>query len=107
MHKTGLSFSGSYQDFPGAGAEIIGISSNSEESHRSFSFHQQVPFILLGDKTSELSNHFGVPDDLFGILPCRITYLFNKQVIIEYIFNFQIRIKKHNTEAPGILKELN
>jgi len=105
--KQACAFRDHYQDFLDAGAEVIGISSDSEESHVSFAGHHNLPFILLSDKGSLLRKQFGVPTDMMGLLPGRVTYIVNKQGVIEYIFNSQIRIKKHITEALRILKELN
>jgi len=104
--KQACAFRDHYQDFKDAGAEVIGISSDSEDSHGSFADHHKLPFILLSDKGGELRSQFGVPADLFGLLPGRVTYIVDKQGIIKYIFNSQIRIEKHISEALRILKEL-
>ena len=97
--KQACAFRDHYQDFLDAGAEVIGISSDSEESHGSFVDHYGLPFILLSDKGGELRNKFGVPASLLGLIPGRVTYIVDKQGIIKYIFNSQIRIEKHITEA--------
>jgi len=104
--KQACAFRDHYQDFLDAGAEVIGISSDSEESHGSFANHHRLPFILLSDKGGELRNKFGVPADLLGLIPGRVTYIVDKQGIIKYIFNSQIRIEKHITEALRVLREL-
>ena len=104
--KQACAFRDHYQDFLDAGAEVIGISSDSEESHRSFSYHHRLPFVLLSDKGGELRDKFGVPASLLGLIPGRVTYVVDKQGTIKYIFNSQIRIRKHITEALRILKEL-
>jgi len=104
--KQACSFRDHYQDFQDAGAEVIGISSDSDESHGSFTDHHRLPFILLSDKDGNLRNKFGVPDDLFGMLPGRVTYVIDRQGAIRHIFNSQMRIEKHITEALRILKEL-
>lgn len=104
--KQACAFRDSYQDFLDAEAEVIGISSDSEESHGSFVDHHHLPFILLSDKGGKLRNQFGVPTNLLGLLPGRVTYIIDKQGIIKFMFNSQIRIEKHITEALRILKEL-
>src|SRR6266436_1895457 len=43
-------FRDSYEVFQEAGAEVIGISSDSEASHRQFASKYKLPFILLSDK---------------------------------------------------------
>lgn len=105
--KQACAFLDHYQDFKDAGAEVIGISSDSEESHGSFADHHNLPFILLSDNGGKLRDQLGVPADLLGLLPGRVTYIVDKQGIVKYIFNSQIKIEKHITEALRILKELN
>lgn len=104
--KQACAFRDHYQDFQDAGAEVVGISSDSEESHGSFADHHKLPFILLSDKDGELRKQFGVPADLFGMLPGRVTYVVDKQGVVKYIFNSQLRIDKHISESLRILKEL-
>jgi peroxiredoxin Q/BCP len=104
--KQACAFRDQYQDFIDAGAEVIGISSDSEESHGSSAVHHNLPFILLSDKGGELRTQFGVPDDLFGLLPGRATYIVDKLGIIRFIFNSQIRIDKHIAESLRVLNEL-
>lgn len=104
--KQACAFRDSYQDFVDAGAEVIGISSDDEESHSNFAGHHRLPFVLLSDKDKTVRNLFGVPTDMFGLLPGRVTYIVDKLGVIRYIFNSQIRIEKHITEALRILKEI-
>ena len=105
--KQACAFRDHYQDFKDAGAEVIGISSDSEDSHGSFADHHKLPFILLSDKDGLLRKEFGVPGDLLGLIPGRVTYIVDKQGTVKYIFNSQIRIEKHITEALRILKALD
>jgi len=105
--KQACSFRDHYPDFKDAGAEVIGISSDTADSHGSFADHHNLPFILLSDKDGLLRKEFGVPGNLLGLLPGRVTYIVDKQSIIRYIFNSQIWIEKHITEALRILKGLD
>jgi len=77
--KQACAFRDHYQDFKDAGAEVIGISSDSEESHGSFADHHNLPFILLSDKGGKLRDQLGVPTDLPGFLLGRIAYIVDKQ----------------------------
>lgn len=104
--KQACAFRDHYLDFQDAGAEVIGISSDSEESHMKFVDHYKLPFILLSDKNRKLRELFGVPDDIFGLLPGRVTYIVDKQGIVRFVFNSQMRIDKHITESLRILNEL-
>jgi peroxiredoxin Q/BCP len=43
------SFRDSYEDFKAAGAEVIGISSDTKRSHEGFASRHSLPFVLLSD----------------------------------------------------------
>ena len=49
---------------------------------------------------------FGVPTNLLGLLPGRVTYVVNKEGKVVFLFNSQIQAEKHIDEAIRILKEL-
>ena len=96
-----------YEDFIEAGAEVIGISSDSAESHKNFANHHRLPFTLLSDPDKKVRKAFNVPTNLFGLLPGRVTYIVDKKGIIRHIFNSQFNIDKHISEALNILRKLN
>lgn len=91
------SFRDQYQDFKDLGAEIIGISSDSVASHEQFAKRYKLPFILLSDSGKKLRKMFGVPSDLLGLIPGRVTYVADKDGVIQMAFNSmssKIHIKK-------------
>jgi thioredoxin-dependent peroxiredoxin len=75
-----------YQEFKEAGAEVIGISSDTVQSHLKFKSKYNLPFILLSDNDKKLRKLFGVPNDLL-FLPGRETFIVDKEGIIKMIFN--------------------
>lgn len=75
-----------YQEFKQAGAEVIGISSDTVQSHLKFKSKYNLPFILLSDNDKKLRKLFGVPNDLL-FLPGRETFIVDKEGIIKMIFN--------------------
>src|SRR5690606_704388 len=77
--KEACTFRDNYQDFKDYGAEVIGISSDSEEKHRKFVISYNLPYILLSDKDKEVRHLFGVKNNFFGLFPGRETYVFNKE----------------------------
>ena len=94
-----------YDVFTNLGAEVLGVSSDSLESHKSFATHHGLPFLLLSDKEGKVRKLYGVPSTM-GILPGRVTYIIDKKGIIRHIFNSQYKPKKHIEEALKILEEL-
>jgi len=99
------SFRDQYQDFQDLGAEVIGISSDSEASHQKFSKQYKLPFILLSDNDKKVRNLFGVPAGLFGLIPGRVTYVADKQGIIKMIFD-SVLATKHIPKALEAIKRL-
>jgi thioredoxin-dependent peroxiredoxin len=97
-------FRDSYEVFKDAGAEIIGVSSDSVESHRQFAKEHQVPFILLSDIDGIIRKRFGVPT-AFG-LPGRVTYIIDRQGIVRRIFFSQFTAEKHVAQALQMLQAI-
>jgi len=48
-----------WSDYKATGAEIVGISTDSVESHKKFSEKKQFPFKLLSDVDAEVVNKYG------------------------------------------------
>src|SRR5271166_6434982 len=84
------SFRDSHEAFREAGAEVIGVSSDSSDSHRKFAGRYGLPFRLLSDPKGELRSRFGVPKTL-GLLPGRVTYLIDRHGIVRHIFSSQLQ----------------
>lgn len=98
-------FRDNYEAFKDAGAEVIGVSSQSVESHDKFASLYMLPFILLSDEDGKVRKLYGVPST-FGVLPSRVTYIIDKKGMVRYIFNSQLNPTKHIEEALRILKEI-
>ena len=103
--REACTFRDNYEVFKDLGAEVIGISSQDVESHRSFSSHYNLPFILVSDKDSKVRELYGVPSTM-GVLPGRVTYIIDKEGIIRHIFSSQFQPEKHIKEAIDVLKKL-
>ena len=98
-------FRDAYQVFSDAGAEVVGVSSDSVESHRGFAQHHRLPFILLSDTHGALRKRYGVPTTL-GMIPGRVTYIIDRRGIVRHIFSSQIQAEKHVAEALETLRAL-
>jgi thioredoxin-dependent peroxiredoxin len=95
-------FRDSYEVFKDTEAEVIGVSSDSVESHRQFAKEHQLPFILLSDVEGVIRKRYGVPT-AFG-LPGRVTYIIDRQGIVRRIFFSQFTSKRHVDEALETLQ---
>lgn len=103
--KEACGFRDAYEDFVRAGAVVIGVSSDSTESHRAFAHNHRLPFQLLSDTDGSLRKAFGVPNTLW-ILPGRVTFVIDKDGIVRHVFNSQLAANRHVTEAMDMARHL-
>jgi len=97
------SFRDAYQDFKDAGAEVIGISSDSEEQHQGFADKYRLPFVLVADEGGRVRKDYGVPKSM-GFLPGRVTYVIDPEGIVRHVFNSQLKVHKHVDEALAVIR---
>jgi len=98
-------FRDAYADFVDAGAVVVGVSGDSEQSHREFAAAHDLPFVLVSDPKGAIREALGVPKTL-GILPGRTTYVIDKQGIVQLVFNAPLAAKGHVREALQVVKRL-
>jgi peroxiredoxin Q/BCP len=102
--KEACSFRDQYQDFQDAGAAVIGVSSDSSESHRKFAAKHRLPFTLLADRGGKLRRLYGVPATL-GLLPGRVTFVIDGAGVVRHVFNSQLDATRHVREALEVLRK--
>jgi peroxiredoxin Q/BCP len=98
-------FRDSYEVFKEFGAEVIGVSSDSTESHRGFAARYGLPFTLLSDAEGKVRKLYSVPST-FGIIPGRVTYIIDTRGIVRHIFSSQMNPRKHIDEAVGVMRSI-
>lgn len=99
------SFRDHYDVFTEAGAEVIGVSSDSVESHDKFAQHYSLPFTLVSDKGGVVRKRYGVPATM-GLLPGRVTYVIDRSGVVRHVFNSQVNIGAHIKNALRVVQEL-
>ncbi|KAI3944148.1 hypothetical protein MKW92_015684 [Papaver armeniacum] len=104
--KQACAFRDSYEKFKKAGAQVVGISGDSPESHKEFARKYRLPYTLLSDEGNKVRKEWGVPSDLFGTLAGRQTYVLDKNLVVQYIYNNQFQPEKHIDETLKILESL-
>lgn len=102
--KEACSFRDSYEEFKELGAEVIGISGDSTESHAKFADKYKLPYIFLADESKKAREAFGVKPSLLGLLPGRETFVFDNQGILLHKFN-SMNSNRHMPEALTVLKK--
>jgi thioredoxin-dependent peroxiredoxin len=91
-------FRDSHQDFTDAGAVVIGVSSDSVESHKAFAAKHNLPFTLLSDEGGNVRKQWGVARSM-GILPGRVTFVIDPDGVVRKVFSSQFRAAAHQSEA--------
>ncbi|HAN46106.1 MAG TPA: peroxiredoxin [Cyanobacteria bacterium UBA8156] len=99
------SFRDRYTEFQTAGAEVLGISSDSEVSHQQFARRHNFPFVLLSDRNGEVQKLYDAK--ALWILPGRITYVIDKEGIIRYAFDSMLDFAGHVAQSLRILQTLS
>jgi peroxiredoxin Q/BCP len=94
-----------YDAFASAGAEVVGISSDSLASHESFAGKHKLPMTLLSDADGSVRKLFGVKSTL-GIMPGRATFVIDRGGVVRHVFVSQLRAGKHVEEALTVVQRL-
>lgn len=98
------SFRDNYEDFVNIGATVVGISSDSVKSHAKFAKNRNLPYTLLSDKDRKAEKAFGVKRNFLGLVPGRVTFVFNSKGRIVHTFSSQTNPTQHIFEALKVLK---
>src|SRR3954464_14231066 len=72
-----------WEDYAATGAEGVGISTNSVESHKSFAEHHQLPLRLLSDVDRKVADTYGAQSLIPGKV-ARSVFIVNRQGMITY-----------------------
>jgi thioredoxin-dependent peroxiredoxin len=100
--KEACAFRDEHEEFGKLDAEVIGVSSDSVESHRGFAEKHDLSFTLLSDEGGKVRRMYGVPNT-FGIIPGRVTYVIDEAGVVRHVFSSQMEAVKH---VEGALKSL-
>lgn len=102
--KEACTFRDNWDKVIAKGATIIGISSDSQETHARFKKEHDLPFTLVSDEDHAIRKSYGI-DGRF--IPPRTTFVIDKRGKIRDIFNSQINITKHVEEALSALENIS
>lgn len=100
-------FRDDYVEIKKLGADILGVSIDSEKSHAAFARKFSLPFPLLADKDGAVAKQYGA---LWGVWPVRFarrhTFLINPEGNIARIYR-NVDPNKHSAELIAAIKELS
>jgi thioredoxin-dependent peroxiredoxin len=94
-------FRDSYQVFFDSDTEVIGVSSDTVETHHRFAEHCGLPFNILSDTSKRVMDQYGIPG---GIFSGRMTFVIDKEGIVKYVFSSRLQPTRHVREALEALK---
>ena len=94
-----------FDEFQALGAELIGISSDDEDSHRRFASRHGLRYKLLADHGGKVRTLYGVPKT-FGLLAGRVTYVIDSDGFVRHVFRSQLNVRRHVTQALAALRRL-
>lgn len=60
--KEACAFRDAWKDLEATGVILVGISTDSEESHKKFAEHHKLPFHLVSDADGAIAKAYGVPN---------------------------------------------
>lgn len=103
--KEACAFRDDHDEFGRLDAEVIGISSDSVASHRTFAENHDLPFTLLSDEGGKVRQLYGVPNTL-GLFPGRVTYVIDREGVVRHVFSSQLAASRHVQEALGALRAI-
>jgi len=98
-------FRDSYEQFSAKDAQVLGVSSDSVQSHRRFARRHNLPFLLLSDRDGAVRRLYGVEKTL-GLLPGRVTYVIDQTGVVRHVYSSQLRATRHPREALMMLSAL-
>jgi thioredoxin-dependent peroxiredoxin len=100
-------FRDSYEEFAEAGAQVIGISSDTVASHDKFARKHNLPFVLVADASGAVRKAYGVSAAMFGLVPGRVTYVIDREGVVRHTFSSMSNIGKHIKGALDIVRGLS
>ena len=102
--KEACSFRDQWEKVLSLKATVVGISSDSQETHANFKKEHRLPFTLVSDQDKSISKLYGATGTF---LPQRVTFVIDKSGKIKNIFNSQLNISKHVEEALKTLGDIS
>jgi peroxiredoxin Q/BCP len=94
-------FRDQWKDFEKTGVTVIGISTDTPDSHKGFAKHHELPFHLVSDESGAIAKSFGVPNRA-GFLG-RQTFVIGADGNVKKIYR-DVDVSKHASEVLADLK---
>lgn len=103
--REACAFRDAYEVFAEAGAQVVGVSSDSVESHQRFASKHSLPFVLAADAGGAVKQAYGIKPTL-GVIPGRVTFVIDTEGVVRHAFSSQARIGAHVDGALAMVRQL-
>ncbi len=84
-------------------AIVVGVSSDTAESHRAFKEQHNLPFPLVADPDKRIIKLYKA-EGLLGLITARVTYVIDKEGTIRRTFRHDLNIGKHLKDTLDALE---
>ena len=107
--KEACAFRDHFAEFKQLGVEVLGVSVDTEKSHKSFAEKFKLPFTLLADTDKKIVNAYGVwgEKSMYGrkyMGTNRVTYLVNESGHIAAVFP-KVKPQEHPEEILALIAQ--
>lgn len=102
--KEACTFRDNWDKVNSLGATVIGISSDSADTHARFKKEHGLQFTLISDQGKHIRKMYGVDGRL---IPPRVTFVIDRTGKIRNVFNSQMNVTKHVEEALVTLNAIS
>ncbi|TAK28222.1 MAG: peroxiredoxin [Myxococcaceae bacterium] len=99
--REACSFRDAYSAYGEAGADVVGVSTDSAEAHRGFAQHHRLPFGLIADTDGRLAGAFGVP--VSSGYTARTTVVIGRDGRVARVFP-NVRVDGHSDEVLAAVR---
>jgi peroxiredoxin Q/BCP len=101
--KEACGFRDFFNGLRGSEAEIIGVSGDSDDSHKAFASHYSLPYDLISDTDDSLLRMYHVPN-YKSSLHKRVTFVIDKHGYIANVIHYTNDGETHVKEATAALE---
>jgi peroxiredoxin Q/BCP len=102
-------FRDSYAELVSKETEVIGVSVDTDESHRRFAEEYEVPFELVSDVKLDLAKSYDATGGVWKLFgkTARVTYVIDKNGHIAGVFDSGLRASKHVDGVRELVRKLS
>ncbi len=99
--KEACAFRDAWKDLEASGVVLVGISTDTEESHKKFAEHHKLPFHLVSDPDGSIAKSYGVPNN--GGFLARHTIVIGPDGNVKKVYR-SVDVSKHAAEVLADVK---